>query len=171
MEYIETFGSEKSDDGCFLCRYWADPDGDAERHVVWRRSNSLTLFNRYPYTNGHLLIAPAAHTAELSDLSTEILTELMELVRDTQRLLREVVRAEGLNVGMNFGRCAGAGVPDHMHIHVVPRWGGDTNFMSVLADTRVLPQDPDALYRKMSEAVEKLGLPALAGKAGKAPNG
>ena len=168
MEYIETLGSEKSDPpeaDCFLCRYWTDAGLDAEHHVVWRRNNSLTLFNRYPYTNGHLLIAPAAHTAELSDLSSEILTELMEAVRDAQRLLSEVVRAEGLNVGMNFGRCAGAGVPDHLHVHVVPRWSGDTNFMSVLADARVLPQDPDVLYEKMAEAVTKLGLLPLAGTA------
>jgi len=161
MDYIETFGDEKPDTGCFLCAYWSDPGQDAEHHVVWRRAGSFTFFNRYPYTNGHLLIAPATHTAELDALSSELMTELMEQVRDAQRLLAEVVRAEGLNVGMNFGRCAGAGVPDHLHIHAVPRWRGDTNFMSVLADARVMPQDPDALYEKMADAVGRLGLPAL----------
>ena len=125
---------------------------------------SFVIFYIYPYTNGHLLIAPATHAADLGALRGEDLGELMHLVRDTQKLLAEALRAEGFNVGMNFGRCAGAGLPDHVHIHVVPRWSGDTNFMSVLADARVVPQSLDALYESLIDAAKKLRLAPLAGQ-------
>ncbi len=166
MEYIESL-HKIDEEGCFLCRHWADPGLDAECHVVWRGSSTVTMFNRYPYTNGHLLVAPGAHTADMTAMSHDVLAELMEMVRDGQRLLSEAVKAQGFNVGMNLGRCAGAGVPEHLHIHVVPRWNGDTNFMSVLGDTRVVPQSSDALYAIMTEVAGRLGLPPLVGAAAK----
>lgn len=170
MEYIAGLHNDGTDDGCFLCTYWAEPARDGERYVIWRRGGCMVVLNRYPYTNGHLLIAPGQHTADLGDLTTENLTEMMALTRDAQRLLGEVNRAEGFNVGMNFGRCAGAGVPDHLHLHVVPRWNGDTNFMSVLGDARVVPQSLDALYARLADAAPRLGLPALVGVPNPAPN-
>jgi ATP adenylyltransferase len=165
MEYIhqlhEQPGGGKPLSGCFLCDYIARPDDDPANHVIWRTDRCLTLFNRFPYTNGHLLIAPKQHVAELSDLDEAVLTDLMRQVRDAQRLLKETVTPQGFNVGMNFGRCAGAGLPDHLHIHIVPRWSGDTNFMPVIADVRVIPQSIEALHALMREAAPKLNLPSV----------
>ena len=163
MEYIEALSpdADENDEGCFLCQYWAEPARDRERHVLWRTDRHLVVMNRFPYTSGHLLIAPAAHTGELEDLSDDDLTGLMTLVRDAKRLLAATVKAQGYNIGMNLGRCAGAGLPDHVHIHIVPRWNGDTNFMSVLGDARVMPQSLDALYAKLAENAPRLGLAPL----------
>lgn len=161
MEYIRSLADEAGGRGCFLCTYAGEPDRDAERHVVWRTDHTLTVFNKFPYSNGHLLVAPLAHLADLSDLDDAALTDLFRQVRDAKRLLGETTGAHGFNVGMNFGRCAGAGLPDHLHVHLVPRWNGDTNFMPVLADTKMIPESMDALYARMREAAGALGLPPL----------
>lgn len=139
MEYIRELNG-KDDGGCFLCRYRDDPDADAENLVLRRSERTLILLNRYPYTNGHLLIAPAAHVGEMEAVDEQTLTEMSLCIRDAQRVLRAAVRCDGFNIGMNLGRCAGAGLPDHLHYHVVPRWNGDTNFMSVVGNSRVIPQ-------------------------------
>jgi len=159
MAYIESF--EQDDDGCFLCHYWANPEQDGENHVIWRSQRTLVVLNRFPYTNGHLLIAPGAHKAELADLDETESAELMRYTRDAIAILREAVRAQGFNVGMNFGRCDGAGLPEHLHVHVVPRWEGDTNFMPVLGNAKVIPQSLDAVREAMREAARRLGLPAV----------
>ncbi len=161
MEYIHSLTEENRISGCFLCHYAGHPDEDGENHVVWRGPTCMTVFNKFPYSNGHLLIAPLEHLAQLDDLDEATLGELFGQVRDAQRLLRETTSAQGFNIGMNFGRCAGAGLPDHLHAHVVPRWEGDTNFMPVLGDTRVIPQSIEALHSQMRDAAEKLGLPAV----------
>jgi ATP adenylyltransferase len=161
MEYIEALVEGDEDPGCFLCRYAGSPDKDREYRVIWRDETCLTVFNKFPYTNGHLLIAPIEHTADLTDLTDEALAAFFRTVRDAKRLLGEVTQAQGFNVGMNFGRCAGAGLPDHLHAHIVPRWSGDTNFMPVLGDVRVIPQSMDALIQKMRVAVDTLGLPEI----------
>ncbi|GMV96276.1 MAG: HIT domain-containing protein [Phycisphaerae bacterium] len=163
MEYIHSLHDDGEPGGCFLCRYAARPEDDAKNQVIWRGQRCFTLFNRFPYSNGHLLVAPYAHEGLLDGLEEPALTELMTQVRDAQRLLRETTGAHGFNVGMNFGRCAGAGLPDHLHLHIVPRWEGDTNFMAVLGDTRVIPQSIEAQLRLMREAAVKLGLPAIRG--------
>ncbi len=160
LEYVSSLGGEDGG-GCFLCHYAAKPADDAANLVIWRSERVLTLFNRFPYANGHLLIAPVSHSADLEELDGPTLDELIRVVRDAQRLLRAATKCHGLNVGMNFGRCAGAGLPGHLHIHIVPRWEGDTNFMPVLSDTRVIPQSIDALRHKMSEEVASLGLPPI----------
>ena len=108
--------------------------------------------NRYPYTVGHLMAVPYRKVAELSDLADGEKLELLELAEFGQRLLRETVKAQGFNIGLNLGKCAGAGVADHLHLHIVPRWEGDNNFMPVLADTRVLPEALEGLYAKLCNA-------------------
>jgi ATP adenylyltransferase len=162
MEYIKSLNNDVEDD-CFLCRYAGAPDADAENLVIWRGKYNLTVFNRFPYTNGHLLVAPFAHLAELDELDDVTLDELIRQVRDAQRLLRTAASCQGSNVGMNFGRCAGAGLPGHLHVHIVPRWEGDTNFIPVLSDSRVISESIDALRDRMREAVAPLGLPPIRG--------
>ena len=163
MEYIDLLSQTSGETGCFLCRYAETPEQDTANHVVWRTDACLTVFNKFPYSNGHLLVAPRAHLADLDDLDDAGLTALFQQVRDAKRLLAETARAHGFNVGMNFGRCAGAGLPGHLHVHIVPRWEGDTNFMPILGDAKVIPQSMDALYAKMAEATGRLGLPAVRG--------
>ena len=111
----------------------------------------------------HLMVAPLGHLAELEDLGKESMVELIGQVRDAKRLLTKTISPHGFNVGMNFGRCAGAGLPGHLHVHVVPRWDGDTNFMPVLGDVRVIPQSIEEIYGLMREAVGDLGLPPVRG--------
>lgn len=132
--------------GCFLCRY-RDDTRDAENYVVDRSEHSLIVLNRFPYNNGHLLIAPREHKATLADLTDVELLDLQQQIRRMVALLTLVMGAEGFNVGLNLGRVAGAGLPGHLHWHIVPRWSGDVNFMPILADTKVIPQSLDALYQ------------------------
>lgn len=145
--------------GCFLCDCRDARDRDRENLVLWRTPRTLVMLNRYPYSSGHVLIAPAAHLGELSDLSDDVMIELSLRTRDAQRVLREAVNAHGFNIGMNLGRCAGAGLPDHVHCHVVPRWNGDTNFMPVLGDVRVMPQALDSVRDAFLEHASRLGIP------------
>ena len=132
-------------DGCFLCQAVASDD-DAGHLLLERRERCFAILNRYPYNNGHLLVATNAHKGELAELDDDELAGLMHLTRDAQELLRHAIAPHGFNIGINLGRCAGAGVPGHLHVHIVPRWNGDTNFMSVTANTKVIVQSLDALY-------------------------
>jgi len=157
MEYIRMLGGQE--EGCFLCRARDEKARDEENLLLWRTGRCLVVMNRFPYTGGHLLIAPAEHVDSLVGLPGEAMREMMELVRDTTRLLAHAIRAEGFNVGLNVGRCAGAGLPEHVHLHVVPRWSGDTNFMAVLGDVRVIPQALSDLRAELLSASEELGLP------------
>jgi ATP adenylyltransferase len=134
-----------ADRECFLCRGAADRD-DRENLVVARGTHTLVVLNRYPYNNGHLLIAPLAHLPTLAELTPDLQLELMETLTRYTELLKRLMNAEGFNIGLNLGRAAGAGVPGHLHWHIVPRWSGDTNFMPVIADLRVIPQSLDALW-------------------------
>ena len=158
MEYIRSLGDENHDEGCFLCRYWTTPEDDRANRVVWRTSSAFACLNRFPYSNGHLLIAHAAHKAELTELDEAELTQLALAQRDAVEALRRAVRPEGFNVGYNLGRCAGAGLPGHIHAHVVPRWSGDTNFMAVVGDVRVIPDSLDAMYRELCAVTKGMGL-------------
>jgi ATP adenylyltransferase len=158
MEYIRSLEGEQADEGCFLCRYWAQPERDEEHHVVWRGRSAFVCMNRFPYTSGHLMVAAAEHQGDFADLSVEQFTEMTAMIRSGVGLLRKVVRAEGFNVGFNIGHCAGAGLPDHVHAHIVPRWGGDTNFMTVVGDTRVVPDALKALWKKLVAGAKDAGL-------------
>ncbi len=136
-------------DGCIFCEAAASDD-DATSLVVHRGKRVFVLLNRYPYTNGHVMVAPLAHEAWFSDSGTETLTELITTVARAQKLLVAEFRTDGLNVGVNFGAAAGAGVPGHYHVHVVPRWAGDTNFMTVAAGVRVVPEDLATTRRRLA---------------------
>ncbi|MCH8805093.1 MAG: HIT domain-containing protein [Planctomycetes bacterium] len=156
MEYIEQLADKP--DGCFLCRYRDAPGDDANNHVLWRSERTLTLLNRFPYSNGHVLVAPTAHVAEPEDLPDEDSCELMRVLCDAKRVLQIAVEAHGFNIGINLGRCAGAGLPGHLHWHVVPRWNGDTNFMPVLAGDKVIPQALEQMQARFASAAADLGL-------------
>jgi ATP adenylyltransferase len=129
----------ETESGCFLCRYAeASPSDDRENLVVWRRPHTIVVMNRFPYNNGHLLVAPVVHLGTLGDSRGPILTEPIETIRDTMVVLDQLLRPQGYNVGLNQGRSAGAGLPGHLHWHVVPRWDGDSNFMPVLGHAKVI---------------------------------
>ena len=134
---------------CIFCEAAASPD-DAKSLVVHRGKRVFVLLNRYPYTNGHIMVAPIGHEAWFSDSVAETLTELITTVTRAQKLLVAEFRTDGLNVGVNFGAAAGAGVPGHYHVHVVPRWAGDTNFMTVAAGVRVVPEELGTTRRRLA---------------------
>ncbi len=148
-------------EGCFLCGLQNKPEERDENLVIWETDKSIVLLNRFPYNNGHLLVAPRRHIAELGEATEEELLELMKLVREAQKALSAVISPHGFNVGLNFGRCAGAGLPDHFHIHVVPRWNGDTNFMSVCGDTDVISQSMTELLELLRQVSKEKNLPEL----------
>ena len=151
IDYIRSL--DKPDAGeCFLCAA-AEAKSDQEkrdRFVLWTTPLSVVLINRYPYTNGHLLIAPRGHIAELDAVPEETLFDVQRQTIRAMQLLRRAISPQGFNVGINLGRCAGAGVPGHVHQHIVPRWGGDTNFMSVVGEVRVVPQATAQLYDELA---------------------
>ena len=144
LNYILT-AKEEQPVGCFLCRYAAESD-DAANYVVLRGQHSLVVLNRYPYNNGHLLVAPLAHKATLSELNDAELLEMQQLMRRMTETLQKTINPHGFNMGLNLGQVAGAGLPGHLHWHVVPRWSGDTNFMTVCNEVNIIPQSLDALY-------------------------
>lgn len=158
MEYIRSLADEHQEDGCFLCRYWDHPDEDRKNRVLWRARATFVVMNRFPYTNGHLLIAHGGHKADLSDLRDDEMNEMMRTVCNAVGVLREVLSPHGFNIGYNLGHCAGAGLPDHLHAHIVPRWTGDTNFMAVVGNSRVIPDALDALWSDLAERATALGL-------------
>lgn len=141
---------------CIFCAKLADGD-DEKNFIVHRGRNCFILLNLYPYNNGHVMIAPYAHVPNLAEAGAETLTELMSLTRDTEAVLRAVYGAPGYNIGMNIGECAGAGVAGHIHMHVLPRWPGDVNFMTAIGETRVLPEDLPTTARRLRQAFSDLG--------------
>lgn len=134
--------------GCFLCRGLAGQD-DRENMLVWRGAHSIVFLNRYPYNNGHLLIAPRVHRATLAELSGLDLTEPIETLKRMVGILDRILRPQGYNVGLNQGKAAGAGLPGHLHWHVVPRWDGDTNFMPILGQTKVIVESLHEFYDRL----------------------
>ena len=147
-EYISKVTPASAAEACFLCDAHRGAD-DEQTLIVHRGHFNFIVLNRYPYISGHLMIAPYQHLAELDDAPKEVTDELMDLAKRSQTALRDAYKPEGFNIGMNLGRVAGAGVADHFHLHVLPRWGGDTNFMSTVGETRVLPEDLSMTYRKL----------------------
>ena len=149
MEYI----LNEVDKGreCFLCQAAAAADEGPDSLVLWRSEGCLAILNRWPYNNGHVLIAPTAHKADLQDLTDAELAEQMAMLKRCQRNLRRAMEPDGFNVGLNLGRTAGAGLEDHVHWHIVPRWRGDANFMPVTAATKVIPQSLRDLWALLRE--------------------
>lgn len=144
LSYVTT-NKPPRDAPCFICR-GLDAADDRANLIVWRTAHSVAILNRFPYNNGHLLVSPRAHKARLDELTTEELLDGMETLRALMRMLDGLMQPHGYNVGVNLGAAAGAGVPGHLHWHLVPRWAGDTNFMPVVADTRIIVQSLDTLY-------------------------
>lgn len=139
------------DPDCFLCRGVVEA-ADRDNLVVHRGTGTVTIINRYPYNNGHLLVAPQRHLARLDDLDDAVHLECVERLGHWMRIMERLMRADGFNVGLNLGRVAGAGVPGHLHWHIVPRWNGDTNFMPVIGDTKVIPQALEALWDLLTQS-------------------
>lgn len=127
----------------------AEPEQDEANFVLHRAEHSFIVLNLYPYITGHLMVVPYRHTGEFDSLQKEITDELMDLAKRSQTALREVYSPSGFNLGMNLGSAAGAGITDHLHIHLLPRWSGDTNFMTTVAETRVLPESLETTYSKL----------------------
>lgn len=135
--------------GCIFC-IAATTDDVRSTLTLFRTPEALVMLNRYPYTNGHLMVAPVAHEARLFDSNDRSLKALIRLTAEAQRILSDVYRPHGFNVGMNFGQVAGAGVADHYHLHIVPRWSGDVNFMTVTGQTRLVPEDLASTFDRLA---------------------
>lgn len=133
--------------GCIFCP--VEGVADRERLILHRSPLSLVMLNRYPYTNGHLMVSPLRHTADMDSLSEAEMLDLFRTVRLSRRVLEEAAAPQGFNIGINLGKAAGAGVDEHIHIHIVPRWNGDTNYMSVISDVRVMPENLFTTYEKL----------------------
>jgi ATP adenylyltransferase len=142
-------GGDEADDACVFCPIAADPASDGKNFVLHRASHNFVLLNLYPYTSGHLMIVPYEHAADLDAVAKETTDELMDLAKRAQTALRQAYRPEGFNLGMNLGRAAGAGVAGHVHLHVLPRWAGDSNYMTTVGETRVLPEDLQMTYERL----------------------
>ena len=150
LQYIEHTADAQ---GCIFCDKPA-AQRDDENFIVARGERVFAMMNTFPYNSGHLLVAPYRHVADLANLNREEMTDLMAATADMLKLLRRVYSPQGFNLGVNIGQVAGAGIADHVHLHVVPRWQGDTNYMLVMTDTRVVPEALADCYRKLRAAVE-----------------
>jgi len=150
LAYVKD-AAKDSEDECIFCAKPAADDDEANL-IVHRGERAFVILNLYPYTNGHLMVAPFEHTGRIQDLPTETVAEMMALAKQSMDGLERVYDPHGYNVGFNQGRVAGAGVEHHIHMHVVPRWGGDTNFMPVIADTKVMPQTLEQSYEALRGA-------------------
>jgi len=148
MAYVSTNKPDPAG-SCFVCSA-RDRENDRENLLVRRTGHSLVFLNRFPYNNGHLLIAPRAHKARLEEFSTEEMVDVHETLRQSISQLETLMKPNGFNVGLNLGAAAGAGLPGHLHWHIVPRWNGDTNFMPVISDVRVIVQSLDSLYQLLT---------------------
>ena len=151
MEYI---GGEQPP-GCLFCRVIENPDDKDAELVVWRPEDAIVIMNKFPYNPGHAIVAPKAHVPGLEELDDNQTTHLMRALRRTIEVLRRTLTPNGFNVGANIGHAAGAGIPDHVHLHVVPRWDGDTNFMPVIDDVKVVPEALAQTAAKLREAFSK----------------
>jgi len=145
MEYILS----AKDDGCFLCRSISEPEKDKDHFVLFRGEFSLVIMNLFPYNNGHVMVAPYRHGLEYEEYSLEVLNEINTLSQKTVKIMKETMNPHGFNLGYNLGQTAGAGLVDHIHFHIVPRWNGDTNFMPVLGKTRVISESLEDTYHKL----------------------
>jgi ATP adenylyltransferase len=151
MEYIEKAGKPAA--GCIFCEK-PRQQCDRENYLVYRGQYCFIILNVFPYNNGHLMVIPYQHTARLEELALETMTEMMAMARLAIRALKHAMSPDGFNLGMNIGRTAGAGIAEHVHLHVVPRWNGDTNFMPVIGNTRVLPESLERTWEKIVAAFE-----------------
>jgi ATP adenylyltransferase len=158
MDYLWTpwryrYISQAGEPGeCVFCAAANASADDRELLVVHRARHNYVILNRFPYTSGHVMVVPYCHVATLEDLADEALVELIRLARDTEKRLRKVYRPDGLNLGMNIGKSAGAGIAGHIHLHALPRWHGDVNFMTAVGETRVVPEDLEITWERLRAA-------------------
>jgi ATP adenylyltransferase len=155
MDYIE---NPEIGEGCLFC-HCLDMEDGVENLILHREGNAFVILNRYPYVNGHMMIVPKAHEASLEALPAPTRMDLVELATKALRVLKEVYQAEAFNLGINIGEAAGAGIAEHVHMHVLPRWSGDTSFMTTAAQTRVMPEDLQISYRRLRDAWHNLSDP------------
>ena len=150
MKYIE---KHEKEEGCVFCNALSKEDS-AENLIAFRGANSFVILNLYPYASGHLMVVPFEHKSTLEELDSPTRAEIMELTTRCMKVLRKVYNPQGFNMGANIGEAAGAGVLDHVHLHILPRWAGDTNFMSTLGETRVLPESLKDTYKRVREGFQ-----------------
>jgi ATP adenylyltransferase len=156
MDYI----LGKKPEGCVFCTALKEGEKKHASNLILRvLERAFVMMNRFPYSHAHIMILPNRHVARIEDLSTDETRELFDLVVSAQTILVRALKPQGMNVGINIGTAAGAGIDDHLHVHVVPRWHGDTNFMPVLADARVMPEHLDETYKQLREYFEAAGTP------------
>jgi ATP adenylyltransferase len=153
LSYVAGAKPPTDQDACFICQGLAERD-DRAHLIAARGSQSVVVLNRFPYNNGHLLVAPNAHKGQLQELDAGEMLEIQQTIARLVGVLSELMRPDGFNVGLNLGRAAGAGLPGHLHWHIVPRWNGDTNFMAVLSDTRVIVQSLEQLFDLLTARLE-----------------
>ncbi len=147
IAYIQEHPKEN---GCFLCNSFQDKQ-DEKHLIVVREKECFCILNKYPYSSGHLMIAPNRHKPDISDLTDHEMLEIMKLTRNMKELLTTIMKPEGFNLGVNLGKSAGAGLVGHFHLHIVPRWNGDTNFMPVISEVKVIPQSLEDLYKELKK--------------------
>ena len=150
IEYV----TKEKEEGCIFCEKPKE-NKDRENLILYRGESGFVILNRYPYSNGHLMAVPYRHTNELGELDESERRELINLTIECSEILR-VMKPDGFNIGMNLGRIAGAGIDDHLHFHIVPRWSGDTNFIPVIGDVKVMPEYLDQTYLKLSEQIKSI---------------
>ncbi|HUT80521.1 MAG TPA: HIT domain-containing protein [Candidatus Bathyarchaeia archaeon] len=152
LEYIK----QPKENSCFICDIIKDkPEKDRENLILYRGKKAIILINKFPYISGHLMVAPLMHTADISDIPKETSDELWGLTIEAVELLKRAINPEGFNIGMNLGKVSGAGLKTHIHIHIVPRWSGDTNFMPILGDTRIISQALEDTYDLLKNQLSK----------------
>ena len=150
MKYISSADKQP---GCAFCEALKKEDS-SENLIVHRGKNSLIILNKYPYTSGHLMVAPLVHVANIEELDAETGNEIFQLITHSTTTLKMVYQPEGFNIGANLGQAAGAGIPGHLHFHIVPRWNGDTNYMSTIGEIRVIPEDIEVTYKRIKEQLQ-----------------
>lgn len=154
-KYIGSFKENKKQSECFVCHAIENPNEDDENLVVARFDKSFVIMNRYPYNSGHLLITPVEHKPSLDDLSVDVRTEIMEVINISTKVIEDAFSPQGYNVGLNSGAASGAGLPGHLHFHIVPRWSGDTNFTAVIGDYKVINESMEDSRVKLIEGFKK----------------
>ena len=154
-KYISSFAEKENEEKCVLCDAHV-PVNDDESLVVYRGREAFVLMNKFPYNSGHLMIIPVRHTPDFGSLTKTEMAETMDLLRASERALRELSHPQGFNIGMNIGREAGAGIDAHLHWHIVPRWNGDTNFMPILADVKVVSEDMAEQCKRLREIFSRI---------------
>jgi ATP adenylyltransferase len=157
--YIDSFKSQgaNKEETCFICEGIQSAGEDSQRLILQRRDHCVIMMNKYPYTTGHLLIAPLRHIGDYTELSNDELLDILKAVRNSISIIDKVLSPQGYNMGVNIGKAAGAGLPGHIHFHLVPRWSGDKNFMSVIGETNIISFSNEDIYKKLKECYDKIG--------------